>query len=79
MAPTAAVAFTINHIAAVALPVVLGVLGQVNYTLIFWVGVAIAAMSLAVSFLVPHDPKPGNETTLSGRDGVREAAQPNAA
>lgn len=79
MAPTAAVAFTINHIAAVVLPVALGVVGQADYTLIFWIGVLIAVMSLLVAFLVPRDPKPGNETTLSDRETLSAGPAPQAA
>jgi hypothetical protein len=67
MASTASVAFTINHIAAVAIPVAFGTLGMINPSLIFWLGVAIATVSLLLSFLVPDDPGPGNETVLVGR------------
>jgi predicted MFS family arabinose efflux permease len=67
MASTASVAFTINHIAAVAIPVLFGTLGMINPSIIFWLGVCIAAISLALSMLVPDDPGPGNETILVGR------------
>jgi hypothetical protein len=67
MAPTAAVAFTINHIAAVALPVAFGVLGMFNYTYIFWLGVLIASISFCLSFLVPEDPAEGHETVFQPR------------
>jgi predicted MFS family arabinose efflux permease len=67
MASTASVAFTINHIAAVAIPVLFGTLGMINPSIIFWLGVCIAAISLALSMLVPDDPGPGNETVLTGR------------
>jgi hypothetical protein len=65
MAPTAAVAFTINHIAAVALPVTFGLIGMINPSIIFWLGVVIASTSLCLSFLVPDDPGPGNETIFA--------------
>lgn len=65
MAATASVAFTINHIAAVVLPVVFGMIGMRNPALIFWLGVAIATVSLALSFLVPERPAPGNETIIA--------------
>lgn len=76
MAPTSAVAFTINHIAAVVIPVTFGLLGNVNPSMIFWLGVLIASISLLLSFLVPHDPGPGRETTLSpgGAMPVAQAA-----
>lgn len=62
MASTASVAFTINHIAAVVIPVTFGLLGMGNPSLIFWLGCAIAVLSLALSMLVPLGPKPGTET-----------------
>jgi hypothetical protein len=59
------VAFTINHIAAVFIPVFFGALGMINPSIIFWLGVVIATMSLALSFLVPERPGPGHETILA--------------
>lgn len=71
MASTASVAFTINHIAAVAIPVSFGLIGTVDYSIIFWLGAGIATTSLMLSLLVPLDPGPGRETVL-----VRRAPQP---
>jgi predicted MFS family arabinose efflux permease len=71
MAATASVAFTINHIAAVAIPVSFGLIGTVNYSIIFWLGAGIATTSLLLSLLVPLDPGPGRETVL-----VRASPQP---
>lgn len=65
MAATAATAFTINHIAAVAIPVTFGMIGTVDYAMIFWLGAGIATVSLCLSFLVPTHPAPGNETVLA--------------
>jgi predicted MFS family arabinose efflux permease len=65
MAATAATAFTINHIAAVAIPVTFGLIGTVDYAMIFWLGAGIATTSLLLSFLVPTQPAPGNETVLA--------------
>ncbi len=65
MASTASVAFTINHIAAVAIPVSFGLIGTVNYSIIFWLGAGIATTSLLLSLLVPLDPGPGRETVLA--------------
>jgi hypothetical protein len=66
MAPTAAVAFTINHIMAVIIPVVFGVLAvaRPDPSIIFWLGCAIATTSLSLAFLVPRYPKPGLETVF---------------
>lgn len=67
MAPTAAVAFTINHIAAVFIPVLFGLLWLKDPSIVFKLGALIATTSLGLSFLVPHDPGPGNETVFSGK------------
>lgn len=65
MAATAATAFTINHIAAVAIPVTFGIIGSVDYAMIFWLGAGIATTSLLLSLLVPRRPAPGHETVLA--------------
>ena len=67
MAPTAAVAFTINHIAAVFLPAALGYLWVRSPEAVFGLATIMAFATLALAFLVPHDPGPGNETIFSGR------------
>ncbi|WP_170326924.1 MFS transporter [Ruegeria arenilitoris] len=65
IAPTAAVAFTINHIAAVFLPALLGLLWVVSPGAVFGLAAAMALISLALSLLIPRHPEPGNETILS--------------
>lgn len=65
VASTVSVAFTINHIAAVVVPVAFGALGMINPSIIFWLGCGIASVSLTCSFLVPRYPAPGNETVLA--------------
>ena len=67
IAPTAGVAFTINHIAAVGLPVALGVVWLASPAAVFLIGAAMAAVSLGLSFLIPHNPEAGNETVLKRR------------
>ncbi len=68
IAPTAAVAFTINHIAAVALPVTFGVLWtKIDPSIVFFIGMGIAAVSLSFAFLVPRHPAPGIETARKAR------------
>lgn len=64
IAPTSAVAFTINHIAAVFLPVTFGLLWIKDPSIVFYIGAAIATVSLSLSFLVPRRPAAGHETTL---------------
>lgn len=73
MAPTAACAFTINHIAAVVIPVTFGLIWLKNPSFVFLLGAGIAATSLALSFLVPRHPKPGNETIFSARQAPAAA------
>ena len=64
IAPTSAVSFTINHIAAVVIPVVFGFIWLVSPAAVFLTGAAIAAMSLACAQMVPRTPAPGRETRL---------------
>ena len=66
-APTAAVSFTINHIAAVTLPAPLGLLWLTAPGGVYALAAALALVSLGLAFLVPRHPGPGNETTLSAR------------
>ncbi len=61
---TAGVAFTINHIAAVLLPALLGILWVINYSAVFIVGALIASCSLLISRMIPDAPMPGMETRL---------------
>lgn len=61
IAPTAGVAFTINHIAAVLLPAPFGLLWLVSPSAVFLAGAGLALLSLACVRLVPTDPQPGRE------------------
>ena len=65
IAPTAAVAFTINHIAAVFLPAMLGYLWLVSPAAVFLLAAGMALISLVLSLLIPRHPEPGNETIFS--------------
>jgi hypothetical protein len=65
IAPTAAVAFTINHIAAVFLPVLLGLLWLVSPAAVFFLAAAMAAISFGFAMLIPRHPTPGNETIFT--------------
>jgi len=64
IASASAVSFTINHIAAVILPVILGLVWLYSHSLVFLIGSMIAVGSLALSFLIPKEPTQGYETTL---------------
>jgi len=65
IAPTAAVAFTINHIAAVFLPALLGYLWIVSPGAVFGLAASMAGVSLALALLIPRHPTPGHETVFS--------------
>ena len=65
IAPTAAVAFTINHIAAVFLPALLGYLWVVSPGGVFALAAGMACVSLMLSLLIPRHPEKGNETVFS--------------
>ena len=61
---TAAVGFTINHIAAVFLPVVLGFLWLDSPSMVFLCGSVMAVVSLLLSLNIPSSPQPGNEVIV---------------
>ncbi|MAZ35666.1 MULTISPECIES: MFS transporter [Thalassospira] len=61
---TAGVSFTINHIAAVFIPVAFGMLWLISPSAVFLSGAAMAAVSLILALNVPHDPEPGNEVVM---------------
>ncbi|KAB0465964.1 MAG: MFS transporter [Vibrio toranzoniae] len=64
MASTAGVSFTINHIAAVVIPVVFGVIWLSSPATVFYIGAVMAAMSLALSLNIPKKPEEGNEVRV---------------
>ena len=64
IAATAGVGFTINHIAAVLLPALFGLLWLISPRLVFLSGAAIAGVSLILALNVPRQPRPGNEVVV---------------
>jgi hypothetical protein len=70
---TAAVGFTINHIAAVVLPAVLGVIWIQSHSLVFLIGAGMALVSLLLAFIIPRHPEPGREVVLSRRSQPAKA------
>ena len=64
IAPTAAVSFTINHIAAVFLPVLLGYLWLVSPMAVFVLAAGMAGVSLMLALMIPRHPAPGRETVF---------------
>jgi hypothetical protein len=65
IAATSSISFTINHIAAVVLPALLGLVWVINHSAVFLIGAAIACASLVLSQLIPDHPRPSAETRLS--------------
>lgn len=65
IAATSSISFTINHIAAVVLPALLGILWVVNHSAVFLAGAAIAATSLVLTQFIPDHPIAGQETRLT--------------
>jgi len=65
MASTAGVAFSINHIAAVLLPFLLGMLWIISPAMVFIVGAMIAVASLVLAQMIPGAPDRGMETVFS--------------
>ncbi len=65
IASTAGVSFSIDHTAAVTVPVVLGFLWLTSPAMVFFTGGAMAAFSLLLACNVPERPSPGNETLFS--------------
>jgi hypothetical protein len=65
IASTMSVSFTINHIAAVIIPALLGLLWLSSPSAVFYIGAGFALCSLLLASLVPTKPEPGQETRLS--------------
>ena len=64
IASTAGVSFTINHIAAVAIPAALGLVWIVSHSAVFLIGAAFAVGSLVLSQNIPARPREGNEVVF---------------
>ncbi|MEZ8735511.1 MULTISPECIES: MFS transporter [unclassified Vibrio] len=64
MASTAGVSFTINHIAAVVIPVVFGVIWLSSPATVFYIGAVMAVVSLALSLNIPKKPEEGHEVRM---------------
>ena len=64
MASTAGVAFTINHIAAVVIPVLFGLVWLVSPMAVFLMGSGMAVISLVLARNIPRAPSAGNEVVF---------------
>ncbi|MEH6526686.1 MAG: MFS transporter [Sneathiella sp.] len=67
MAATAGVSFTINHIAAVVIPVLFGLLWLISPASVFLAGAGMALLSLIISLNIPRHPCEGNEVIRGPR------------
>jgi Major Facilitator Superfamily len=65
MAGTAGVGSSINHVAAVFIPVGLGLVWLAHPEWVFLIGAGFACTSLLLGRLVPAQPEPGHETVLA--------------
>jgi dolichol kinase len=65
IASTAAVVFTINHIPAVFLPVILGYFWINSPAFVFVVATLLAITSFLLALMIPKNPNIGNETIFS--------------
>ncbi|MGB1110904.1 MAG: MFS transporter [Gammaproteobacteria bacterium] len=64
IASTSGVSFSINHIAAVVIPVVFGFIWIQSHAAVFIAGAGMAVISLILARLVPEDPSEGNEVQM---------------
>ena len=75
IAPTAGVAFTINHIAAVFIPVLFGLVWLISPAAVFLSGAAMALVSLMLASLIPSNPEEGQEVHFWFRQPATQAAE----
>ena len=64
IASTAGVSFSINHIAAVVIPALLGTVWIINSSWVFYIGSGFAICSLVLANLIPMNPAKGNELRM---------------
>ena len=76
MASTAGVAFTINHIAAVVIPVLFGLVWLVSPMVVFLMGSGMAVISLVLARNIPRAPSAGNEVVFGKVPYVAAAFSP---
>ena len=74
IAGNAGVSFTINHIAAVVIPVILGTVWLVSPTAVFLTGAVFSLISLTLANLIPSQPGPGAETRWRAVDPAARPA-----
>jgi len=72
IAASAGVSFSINHIAAVVIPALLGMVWIINSSWVFYVGAGFAFCSLLLTFIMPYAPAIGNEFSYKEKLVVKE-------
>mgnify|MGYP000061139949 FL=1 len=65
IAASAGVSFSINHIAAVVIPALLGMLWILQPAWVFYIGAGFALCSLLLAMLIPDQPAQGNEVRVA--------------
>ena len=65
VASTAGVSFSINHIAAVVIPALLGIVWLTSPQLVFYIGAGFAICSLILALIIPTLPGPGREVRIN--------------
>ena len=78
MASTAGVAFTINHIAAVVIPVLFGLVWLVSPMAVFLMGSGMAVISLVLARIIPRAPSAGNEVVFGKVPYIAASLVPNS-
>ncbi len=73
LASSAGVSFTINHIAAVVIPALLGYVWMQSNALVFFIGAGFALCSLLLAQNIPSNPAPGNEVLVGGSEAAKPA------
>ena len=72
IAASAGVSFSINHIAAVVIPALLGMVWIINSSWVFYVGAGFAFCSLLLTFIMPYAPAIGNEFSYKEKLLIKE-------
>ncbi len=79
LAASAGVSFTINHIAAVVIPVLLGYVWVQSNALVFFIGAGFALCSLLLAQNIPDDPREGNEVNVAPGGAWGDSSRPASA
>tara|TARA_R110000868_G_scaffold132280_3_gene342919 strand:+ start:1406 stop:2641 length:1236 start_codon:yes stop_codon:yes gene_type:complete len=74
-ASTASVSFTINHIAAVIIPALLGIVWLTSPSLVFYIGAGFAVCSLCLAINIPTHPSMGNEVRRNPLGWANQSAE----